>query len=740
MSRLRRSCIETLLTCAIAASFPQVAVGQAAPNADAGGTSPGTAADLFNGKDLTGWKEFGSKNGWSVLDGVLYVSPGEGWLGTDREYSDFEFEVEYRLEAGGNSGVFIHASDKGSPEGNGFLEVQLQDDEAPRLREVPENRRNGSIYGMIARSDRARAPANKWNRLSIKVVGPQVTVHINGTKVLDASLDDYKTELDARPGFRASSGRLGLQRHRSSAEFRHIRIRDLASASRPGDNDARTRVEAKRRDRQQDAGRTAAGDAIIYPAPAGEPLSDQCTVLVNGKTCPVYAAKVGPAADNLRWKTMNWNPDASFSVNVAETGNYFDMASFVYFDMRSPVTVTVTPTVPVQSARVFPTSFSVKPTIRGNQISLTIPKPMNFSLEVNGDSIHTLHLFANPLETDVPQSSDPNVIYFGPGVHEVTHIEVGDKKTLYVAGGAVLRGRIGPEERKTFVGGTYEPTIVLSGTNSRVRGRGIIDASLCPTHSRYLLAVVRGRSATVEGVIFRDAQLSALPIYHSQGVEVDNVKILNRRVTADGIDVVNSDDVTIERCFTRTMDDNISIKTYTDRELANFGYVARPDEPTITGSRRIVVKDCVLWAEYANAFIIGPEIRQDVTDVLVKNCDIIHNKGRCSELRIENSDNGRAQNVRFQNIRVDESRRLITLIIEKNMWSSRDNHERGHIQDVSFEDIRATAGQGLVELRGFDDAHAIENVTFRRVFINSKPLTRSHGTVNSYVKGIQPSN
>jgi len=52
------------------------------------------------------------------------------------------------------------------------------------------------------------------------------------------------------------------------------------------------------------------------------------------------------------------------------------------------------------------------------------------------------HLFANPPECDVPQPDAPNLLYFGPGIHEVSHVVVSNNQTVYVAGGAVVRGRL----------------------------------------------------------------------------------------------------------------------------------------------------------------------------------------------------------------------------------------------------------------------------------------------------------
>ncbi len=163
---------------------------------------------------------------------------------------------------------------------------------------------------------------------------------------------------------------------------------------------------------------------------------------------------------------------------------------------------------------------------------MTEPRPL--TLEVNGDWVHSLHILANPPEHDPPRKDDPDVIYFGPGVHEVTHMEVGSGKTIYVAGGAVVRGVIGPDEPfgiSSYSGlKTYSPTFQLRGENITVRGRGIIDGSRCSTHARNLM-LVQGSDIRIEGVVFRDSSTWNIPIRRCDRVAVRNVKILGYRAT-----------------------------------------------------------------------------------------------------------------------------------------------------------------------------------------------------------------
>ena len=455
-----------------------------------------------------------------------------------------------------------------------------------------------------------------------------------------------------------------------------------------------------------------AGVVRVYPAPAGEELSKEYLVKVEDQEVPVYVAKVAPADPTRRWKAMD---------DKANSADYFEQASFAYFDMQGAVTVTVTCPEAIQSVKVLPSSLKVIPVVQGKSVRFSLAEPKPLTLEVNGKWVGALHLFANPPETGAPQPGDPNVVYFGPGIHEVSHLVVSNNQTVYVAGGAVVRGVIRPDEKFRISGysglRTYAPTFVLKGTNITFRGRGIVDGGRCTTHARNLVSV-RGQDITLEGVILRDSSTWTIPIRQSDRVAVNNVKLLGYRANSDGIDICSSRDVTVEGCFIRTLDDLIVVKT--DRGQGE--------------ARRIVARKCVLWNEVAHALSIGAELRENVDDVRFADCDIIHDLGREWTLRVYHCDSARISNVRFEDLRIEESPRLISLWIGKATWT-RDS-ERGHIDGVRFKNIRAQAAPLQVALQGFDEAHAVENVVFENIVVNGKPLAPADVKTNAFVKSV----
>ena len=159
-----------------------------------------------------------------------------------------------------------------------------------------------------------------------------------------------------------------------------------------------------------------------------------------------------------------WQPVPAYLVQVDAvigTTHSPQNSSMAYFDFAGAVEVSVTCNRGgIQTARVRPRSFGITPEVSGNTLAFSLAQPRNLSVEVNGDIFHNLQLFANPIEESRPDPGDPNVIYFGPGLHQLEGgiLRAPSGKTVYLAGGAVVRGRI-----------------LISGVeNVRVLGRGLI--------------------------------------------------------------------------------------------------------------------------------------------------------------------------------------------------------------------------------------------------------------------------
>jgi hypothetical protein len=213
-----------LVTAALLAAALPGAAAEAGQKERAEGFVP-----LFNGKDLTGWKAYASKPGnWTVEDAMIVCQgKGGGWLGSERDYANFEVRLEYRLRPGGNSGLYLRAPEEGHISRVG-MEIQILDDNDPRYARLDFYQYTGSLYHVVAPTRRAGRPAGQWNRLAARADGRRLIVWVNGIQVVDADLDRCQKDAAVareHPGLGRTTGKIGLQSHSERVEFRNLWVK-----------------------------------------------------------------------------------------------------------------------------------------------------------------------------------------------------------------------------------------------------------------------------------------------------------------------------------------------------------------------------------------------------------------------------------------------------------------------------------------------------------------------------------
>ena len=185
---------------------------------------------LFDGKTLDGWKPNGKADVWKAEDGAIVCSGGGGgYLLTEKEYGDFELNLEYKLSKGANSGVGLRTTKDGDPAYAG-MEIQLIDDEnweAVHKFKLADYQHTGSIYDVVPAKKRANKPVGEWNAMRIVCKGPKVLVELNGETLVDANLDDHKEAKGKKhPGLSKEKGFLGFQSYNTRVEFRNVKIEE----------------------------------------------------------------------------------------------------------------------------------------------------------------------------------------------------------------------------------------------------------------------------------------------------------------------------------------------------------------------------------------------------------------------------------------------------------------------------------------------------------------------------------
>ena len=193
---------------------------------------------LFDGKDpganLRGYKRADLPKEWVVEDGALVLRGKGGDIVTKGQWCDFEFQVDWKVAPGGNSGIMWHVSeDFGYPWETG-PEMQVLDDA-----KHPDGKSRltsaGACYALYAAPEGAAKPAGEWNTASIRVVGPKVTYRLNGvvTADFDMSSKEWKDKLAAskfasmKAFATKSCGHIALQDHGDVVMYRNMKVRNL---------------------------------------------------------------------------------------------------------------------------------------------------------------------------------------------------------------------------------------------------------------------------------------------------------------------------------------------------------------------------------------------------------------------------------------------------------------------------------------------------------------------------------
>ncbi|RVX45611.1 putative Ig domain-containing protein [Nonomuraea polychroma] len=419
---------------------------------------------------------------------------------------------------------------------------------------------------------------------------------------------------------------------------------------------------------------------VVYPVPDGVPTNASFSVKArtpNGQWQPVPVLR-GTT------KTINEKTGAGILRNT----------SVATFDFNGTVEVEVTSAKgAIGSARIRPLSYGIKPDVAGDTVCFSLSEPRNLSIEVDGEIFDNLQLHANPIEAQRPEQDDPTVIYFGPGLHTVPNnvLMVPSGKTVYLAGGAVLKARV--EFRNV--------------ENARLLGRGILwnaDGGITAAFSKNI---------EIDGIMVLNPRTGyACTIGQSRQVTVRNLHSYSSGQWGDGIDVFSSEDVLIEGVFMRNSDDCIAI------------YAHRWDYYGDT--RNVTVRNSILWADVAHPVNMGthgnPEKPEVIENIVFSNIDVLDHREPqvlyqgC--FAMNTGDSNLIRNVRIQDVRVEDFRwgQLINMRVMANRYNSSPGRgiEDVYVRNLKYDGTRAN----MSLIVGYDADRPVTNVTFQNLAIN----------------------
>jgi hypothetical protein len=175
---------------------------------------------LFNGKDLTGWKHVGPGNMTVNSDGFIQTHAGMGLLyWTGGKVGDCVIRVVFKMrDENDNSGVYIRIPveprEPWMPVHYGY-EVQI--DNHPETSKEDDYHATGTLYSLTKAMARPGKPGPEWNTMEITLDGDRTLVSLNGVKVTDykegMAVPEKKFDYEPERGRRPNSGYFGLQNH-----------------------------------------------------------------------------------------------------------------------------------------------------------------------------------------------------------------------------------------------------------------------------------------------------------------------------------------------------------------------------------------------------------------------------------------------------------------------------------------------------------------------------------------------
>ncbi len=174
---------------------------------------------LFNGKDLSGWKNYGAEK-WTVEGGEILgeaLTKAYGYLGTEKTYKNFEMKGKFKAEGTGNSGIFYHSTINGV----NIQGVQVEVDPRP-------DGHTGGLYESGGRNwlvwpnpaGEKAMKVGEWNDVQFSVQGNHIVTWVNGVLALDYT--------DPAPKY--SDGVIALQLHsggEGKMRFKDLQVRPL---------------------------------------------------------------------------------------------------------------------------------------------------------------------------------------------------------------------------------------------------------------------------------------------------------------------------------------------------------------------------------------------------------------------------------------------------------------------------------------------------------------------------------
>ena len=418
----------------------------------------------------------------------------------------------------------------------------------------------------------------------------------------------------------------------------------------------------------------------------------------------------------VRVKGGEWKETFEYKVQV-DMDRVQD-ASMVQFDMNEPVEVMVKKNNGlIQTVDIRPKSKSIKYEKVGNCIFFTIDKPQYLSVEFNGDRLHNLHLFANPVQEEIYTASKEGIMYFGPGTHKPldlpnNQIRIPSNTTVYLAPGAVIEAKL----------------LVDHAENVRIIGRGIIYRGIRG------IEITDSKNVYIDGITVINPDHYSIFGGGSKDVIIRNFKSFSCKGWSDGIDMMSCQNIDIENIFMRNSDDCMA---FYNHRWNWWG-----------GTNNVNVRSAILWADIAHPINIGghgdpeAEIGENIENLTFKDIDILeHDEDDYPYqgcMAVVCGDKNLARNILFEDIRIESIQEGMMFNIRVNYNPKYDKAPGRGIDGLTFRNIRFNGiGENRPVIYGFDKDRMARNITFEDIWINGKKLKGlDYFLMNEFVENV----
>ncbi|MFR0889212.1 glycosyl hydrolase family 28 protein, partial [Gallintestinimicrobium sp.] len=358
---------------------------------------------------------------------------------------------------------------------------------------------------------------------------------------------------------------------------------------------------------------------------------------------------------------------------------------------------------PFEKLAIRPTSFGIVPSVTGETVQIHLDEPKKFTVETDGGLHDALFVFCSR-RIEKPENT---TICFEKGkVYNVGVLTLKPNDTVYIEEGAVVSGCIYADHCD----------------NISIIGNGIVNGACwhLPDSNahRFFIYIKWCNNVLLKGFTAVDGPSWHVVPAACDHVVIDDMNIMSRIVTGDGIDITSSQDVEVKNCFIRSTDDSICIKAH--------GLIA--DTSTVRDVTKVYVHNNVLWnAEPGNAIELGYGLQSEIHDLVFEDCDIIHcqyegNMGGAA-ISIHQADGGHVHDVHYRNIRVEQAEQKL-FDIKVLLCKYTQQVSKGEINDIHFDNIQVLNGDIPVSLiRGYQtptEEVRVHDITFDNITFMGK--------------------